>query len=599
MGVSSSEIARATCHEASHLPRIDFIAEAVSCPVCDAPLEVVRSKKRTVVTFDEGAFEAIEVQKRCRQNRSHPVMKSEALSRIVRPRQRFGYDLIVYVGLARYLRRKQRDEIQDELFRKRQIELSVGTVSHLCDRFLLYLEVLHLVRSPYLKAAMQEHGYPLHIDATSEHGKGGLFVCIDGFRNWVLVAGKIESESEAHLKPIVERTVELFGDPLAVVRDLGEPGQKAVAALRARGVRDLVCHYHLLGALGKKLFDNPYTLLRNILRQSRVRTELRQLLKDLKKYRVAGQKEGRFGTGKVREDLLALVHWILEGDGRKEAPYPFCLTHLDFYQRCCDAVCRADRWVPTPRNQAERRAMRHLESLSNRLQKDKRFDDAVSRLEKGWRAFCEARDVLRLDVSELPRGDPRLARQDYLPALEEKRRQEIEEATNRYIDDLRKRVGNESLVKPKSTDAITLIYFLRYGDNLFGHPVIRDADGAVIAVTERTNNNAEHYFGGEKQQLRRRLGRANLGRDLEDQPAQAALTSNLRHPDYVRILCGSLDNLAASFANLDEQALDDASPFVRSNRDTALQNRVRALLEHLDDARASDNTSTDSNQFSR
>jgi hypothetical protein len=72
---------------------------------------------------------------------------------------------------------------------------------------------------------MQEHGYPLHIDATSEHGKGGLFVCMDGFRNWVLCAGKIESESEENLKPFVEKTIELFGDPIGVVRDLGIPAR--------------------------------------------------------------------------------------------------------------------------------------------------------------------------------------------------------------------------------------------------------------------------------------------------------------------------------------------------------------------------------------
>jgi len=162
-----------------HLPRIDFIAEADNCPVCQAPLEVVRTKNRTVATYAEGLFEALEVQKKCSADSLHPVIKSDALARIVRPRQRFGYDLIVYVGLARYLRRKQREEIRDELFRKRGFKLSAGSVSNLCDRFLLYLEVLHLVRSPYLKAVMQEHGYPLHIDATSEYGKGGA-VCLHG-----------------------------------------------------------------------------------------------------------------------------------------------------------------------------------------------------------------------------------------------------------------------------------------------------------------------------------------------------------------------------------------------------------------------------------
>ena len=223
------------------------------------------------------------------------------------------------------------------------IKLSAGTVSNLCYRFLLYLEALHLVRSPYLKAVMQEHGYPLHIDATSEHGKGGLFVCMDGFRDWVLCAGKVESESEEHLKPFVERAIEIFGDPIATVRDLGPPGKNAVAFLAERGVPDFVCHYHFLGVIGEKLFDSPYALLRKLLRQSHVRPDLRQLLKEMKRYRGKDSKKERFGPGRIREDLLALVHWVIEGDGKKDAMYPFSLPHLKFFQRCRTAMQRADR----------------------------------------------------------------------------------------------------------------------------------------------------------------------------------------------------------------------------------------------------------------
>ena len=75
-----------------------------------------------------------------------------ALARIVRPRQRFGYDLIAYVGLARYLRKKQREEIRDELFRKRGFKLSAGSVSNLCDRFLLYLEGIWFSESRHARA---------------------------------------------------------------------------------------------------------------------------------------------------------------------------------------------------------------------------------------------------------------------------------------------------------------------------------------------------------------------------------------------------------------------------------------------------------------
>ncbi|MEA2061300.1 MAG: hypothetical protein U9P10_12495 [Thermodesulfobacteriota bacterium] len=192
-----------------------------------------------------------------------------------------GYDLIVQVGLLRYLKKKQREEICGELFQKRSIKLSTGSVSNLCNYFLIYLEALHLVRFPHLKAAIQEHGYPLHIDAASEHGKGGLFVCMDGFRNWVLCAGKIESESEENIKPFIEKTIDLFGYPIGVVRDLGNPGKNAAAFLVKKGISDFVCHYHFLGAIGKKLFDSPYALLRNLLRQSQIRTDLRQLLTHL------------------------------------------------------------------------------------------------------------------------------------------------------------------------------------------------------------------------------------------------------------------------------------------------------------------------------
>jgi len=78
---------------------------------------------------------------------------------------------------------------------------------------------------------------------------------------------------------------------------------------------------------------------------------------------------------------------------------------------------------------------------------------------------------------------------------------------------------------PSPADII-LKYFKRYGKHLFGHPTRRDEDGTILAVVERTDNVPEHFFGAEKRKLRRRLGRAHLGRDLEDQPAQVALVAN-------------------------------------------------------------------------
>ncbi len=532
-----------------------------------------------VASLHAGQFIPREVVKECAKDpAAHPVARSEALARIVRPRRRNAYDVVVHVGLARYRRDKTREGIRTELYQQRGIELSDGSVSNLCDRFLNYLEALHLVRTPYLRAAMQKDGYPLHLDATNDRGKGGVFVCMDGFRGWVLVTGKIPSEGEEHLRPLVEKTVSLFGDPIATMRDLMKAGPNVVASIRKRGKPDLLCHYHFLRAVGIKLFDALYSILKTLLKQSKVRSDSRELLRELRRYRKSDSYEGRFGSGQVREDLLALVHWVVEGDGKKKPLYPFSLPPLELFQRCRQAMQRAERWVPSPQTQPERRALRYFGGIVARVERDKRFAEIAGQLEKGWYAFCELRDVLRLTDADLPRGDTRIHQME-LPAEEQRRLQAIEKATKEYMQRLGDKVGDHGKRKPVTPAGVILKYLERYGYGLFGHPVLRDEKGAVIAMVERTNNIPEHFFDQEKRHLRRRLGKAHLGRDLEDQPAQAFLAANLRHDDYVRVLCGSLDNLAAAFADLDQKALAEATPLARDNRDSDLRCRVRALLE--------------------
>ena len=551
------------------------------CPFCSESLQIYKSKRKTVITVAHGAFEARETFKQCDRVCAPPI-GSEALRELVRPGQRYGYDVIVHVGLGRYLLGRQRDEIRQTLIDEQGIHLSTGTISTLCDRFLALFEALHIQRAPQLRVALQD-GYPLHIDATCDRGKGGLFVCMDGWRQWVLWAARVSSENADYLTPLVDKTVQLFGLPIAVVRDLGDAGANTVKHLRQQGVLDLVCHYHFLAAIGSKLFEALYDHLRGILRLTGIRTDMRTLLRDLRPYCSSSAHQGRFGPGRVRDELKALVLWVLEGDGKKDTPFPFSLPHFEFLRRCRGALQRAEQWVPCPRTQPERRAMRHLAGLVARPEKDTRLSPTVRELEERWRAFDELRNVLRLSNAELPRGDARYEPRQ-LPALELARLKKIKRAFEVYATDLKQRIPleDQGKARPSSTYAIIAKYLDRYGDSLFGHPARLDLDGGVIAVVERTNNVLEHFFGKEKQRLRRRVGRAQLGRDLEQQPAQAALVSNLRSPDYVRVLCGSLENLPAVFATLDAQSNGVTAPPVRQHRNKALQRHVRQLLKNAD-----------------
>ena len=114
-GWSPTQRARATAGDAGAPPEIEFVAEAERCDGCSRSLAVLKSRRRRVVTLESGTFVAKEVLKHCSGDESHPVMGSRALSRLVKLGQRYGYDVVVHVGIARYLRAKQRTEIQAEL----------------------------------------------------------------------------------------------------------------------------------------------------------------------------------------------------------------------------------------------------------------------------------------------------------------------------------------------------------------------------------------------------------------------------------------------------------------------------------------------------
>ena len=100
-----------------------------------------------------------------------------------------------------------------------------------------------------------------------------------------------------------------------------------------------------------------------------------------------------------------------------------------------------------------------------------------------------------------------------------------------------------------------------------------------MAVVERTNIPAEHFFSQAKREPRRPLGRAHLGLDLQDQPAKVALTANLHDPDYVRIVRGTLDGLPRAFAELVRSGQATARPALNGYaRSSALRGRVSHWL---------------------
>ncbi len=204
----------------------------------------------------------------------------------------------------------------------------------------------------------------------------------------------------------------------------------------------------------------------------------------------------------------------------------------------------------------------------------------AARLECAESTFQRLRDVLRLTSEELPRGQRPGPTAGLSTEAAAKRLQAIAADLQRYHQ-LREQ-ASQGLLLADQPEAVVLSYLERYGEQLCGHPVVRDSAGRAQAFVARTNNVIEHFFAQSKQGLRRRLGRAHLGRDLEDQPAQAALVSNLRHPDYVHVVCGTLEKRPRAFAELELLGVTDSHPLQRNNRDTALWRQIRAWAQDTD-----------------
>ncbi len=208
-----------------------------SCDICQGPMHVQKTSPHEGRTIAHGTFDVHETVWVCAARCRYPsgklvTRRADSVLQCIMPNSITGYDLMVSVGLKRYLYYRQREEIRSELLEKHGIEISSGEVSLLSWRFLHYLSRLHYARSEQLKAALEnDGGWPMHVDATGENGRGTLFVVMAGWRKWVLGSWKIATERSELILPCLQDIVRRFGIPCAAMRDLGRAVTPATEAL--------------------------------------------------------------------------------------------------------------------------------------------------------------------------------------------------------------------------------------------------------------------------------------------------------------------------------------------------------------------------------
>ena len=497
------------------------------------------------------------------------IRRASSLAELLPLGSVIGYDVMVRVGMERFVNHRQRAEIAALLDADYGVAPSSGEISELGRRFLIYLEILHRSSAPQLRAALEDDGgWPLHIDATGEDGRGTLLVAFAGWRRWVLGAWKIPTERADAIVPKLQDVTSLFGAPCAIMRDLGRAVSEAAQALgEALGISIpiLACHYHFLADIGGDLLGEGHDRLRELFRQTGLRTQLRALARDLGRSvgQNAEQARGAVRLWQEQGDdgflipggtvglaiVRALAQWPLDfaADGSDEG-FPFALPYENLFDRCLQ-ICRAtDTFLRNPPDDSRvTRALERLQRILRPIACDiPPFIPVATSLQRRAALFQELRKALRLIPETVDKRMPPLQQVDELC--------DIRAAVKKLATSLRKRRPERGPANDaRRAIDIVLSHLETHGPFLWGHAIeTHGKSGTTLRLVDRTNDQLEGFFHSMKRGERRRSGRKILTQDFEQLPPAAALAKNLTHLDYVEIVCGTLDCLPRAFAKLDQ-----------------------------------------------
>jgi len=549
----------------SHLfgepPSVAFRPTLSHCTDCGVALKVQKTHVRRVSTLHVGPFRARETTLACA--RCDRTFHCEELQRLVPPGATFGYDVLVYVGKALFLRHRNEAEVVAELA-EHNVRISPRQVSLLGMKFIVYLALAHRRRAPALAADMRlRGGYICHLDATCEGRDPFLMSSIDSLSNIVLGNVKLPAEDEAHIVPFLERLKETFGVPLALVHDMGSGILRAVAKVFP-GVADFICHFHFLRDIGKDYLGAEYDTIRTRLSRHGISATLRYRAKQLKREMdanpamIAALRHGLENATLPPEAFAftpvvgayTLIQWALrgktEGDGYG---FPFDRPHLAFAQRLQRLNAQLDQIKDLHlRGQwQDNIPYFKLHVALQPILKDKALWTAVTALEARVTVFEKLRAAMRIALPSGSRGinDEGLA--GHIRTIEKRVRTFRTWLTGRKDYPQDRAAG-------KMIEQID-----KYWRKLFADPItVQTPAGPVRIQPQRTNNILEQFFRSLKRAHRRRTGNASSGRMLRTILAETPLVKNLQNPHYMTILLNGKSSLEEVFADIEIDTLRKA-----------------------------------------
>lgn len=504
-------------------------------------------------TLDIGGFTSKETILKCSCDDS--VYVPEELERLVPHKCTFGFDVMVYVGKALFVQCLGEQEIIKKM-KERNIPVSDREISYLGKKFIMYLAIAHRESHKQLKEAMAlRAGYILHLDGTCEGDSPFLFTGIDGIAEVVLDNIKLPSEKAERIIPFLKRIRKYYGNPVALVHDMGKGILRAVKEVFP-DINNFICHYHFLRDIGKDLLEAQYSELRNLLKRYRIRTLLRQraralekvigcdisMVDELKASIEKGQIEDRFLGKMPALTTYTLIHWALDTSSQLNGyGFPFDRTHLIFYQNL-KAVYSSLTQITENLNgkTKDNKPFYKVKKLLEEVINDKKVSRLASEIQGKAMVFDKLREAMRIAIP----GEKKGLNDDG----EDGDIRSIEDKVKGFKEWL---VSDKTLSREDDYKSI-LRQIDKYWDKLFADPIkISTHDGLLTIQPQRTNNILERLFRDIKRGYRKKRGTSSLSKVLKTILSDTPLIKNLDSEDYMKIILNDCQTLEERFARID------------------------------------------------
>lgn len=560
---------------------ITFRPESCVCPHCGTRGKVQKTTTKPVSTLDIGAFIAHELKYFC--PRCGLVLGSRELRMLVPKRYNFGYDVLVYVGDAFFLDSRNNDQIMKDL-REKNINISRSEVSYLAKKFIVYLALLHKkVQKETRTFLSMNGGYILHLDGTCEGDSPHLISVLDGITEIVLDNTKVPSENTNDLITFLKGIKDAYGDPVAVVSDMGK-GLLAASRAVFENVPSFICHFHFLKNLGKELFGQENDTIRKRLKIHGIQGTLRKRVRTLGDAITIAPPElmntflslvgaENIMTPSITEGLPqmvigALLMWVLEGKHQGQGRgFPFDQPYLIFYQRLVTAYTLLSQFAKSDLcgTVKEKRLVSTIRRDLQPVIRDSVLKKASFNMLDKVDVFSSLRSAMRITLPENKRG---LNDDGDLCSMKT-----IEKEVTKFI---RQPSKDKNRMKDKAYQKL-ISQINKYSGLLFCDPIVVETKaGKIIIQPQRTNNLLEQFFRTLMRTYRKKNGFQAVARILKAMLKDTPLVMNLRNKDFMEILLDGKKNLSERFADVDAEIVRE-----QMRRSTGTEYSVSTKLKKI------------------